>query len=442
MATRRETERPLPPGRMGWPLLGETLSFLEDGFGFIERRRGQYGPVFKTHLLGRRAVVLVGPEGSGQFIDGAVQRAGAMPPHIQELFGGTSLPLLDGAEHLARKTFILTGFTREALAAYLPVMERMTGEACERWASAGEFAWIEDMKRLSIEVICATVMGIQPGPATDDLRRQYDVVLKAFARLPIPLPGTAYTRAQAALDRILARFEKVLRERQAEPRDDGVSRILAATTAEGGRIGLDECKIELHHLILAGFIVFAELAALVLQLTRHPDVHRRLAAEVATLPPGELRLESLAALPYLAQVVMEVKRLCPIAPVFFGKARYSFEFKDYRVPAGWMVLWAHRSSHLTDDTYPDPERFDPERFAAGRAEHRRHEHAFVPHGAGPAHGHKCPGTDFATVLMDVFAVKLLRGYSWELAAGQDLDYDWKLIPPEPKDGLRARLRRR
>lgn len=44
--------------------------------------------------------------------------------------------------------------------------------------------------------------------------------------------------------------------------------------------------------------------------------------------------------------------------------------------------------------------------------------------------------------MQVFTIQLLRGYTWELSPGQDLDYDWSLIPPEPKDGLRARLRRR
>lgn len=104
-----------------------------------------------------------------------------------------------------------------------------------------------------------------------------------------------------------------------------------------------------------------------------------------------------------------------------------------------MVLWAHRSSHLTSDTYTDPERFDPERFSNARAEHLRHPHAFVPHGAGPAQGHRCPGMDFATCLMEVFAILLLRGYDWELPAGQDLDFDWSLIPPEPRDGLRARL---
>ena len=61
--------KPLPPGRNGLPFIGETLTYLKDGFKFIEQRFKQHGPIFRTSLLGRKSVILVGPEGSGAFID-------------------------------------------------------------------------------------------------------------------------------------------------------------------------------------------------------------------------------------------------------------------------------------------------------------------------------------------------------------------------------------
>src|SRR5579864_6315360 len=392
MAEPQETRRPaapLPPGGGGLPLLGETLPFLKDVFGFVASRTARHGPIWQTRILGRRTAVLAGPDASGRFIDSEVQRAGAMPPHVQELFGGSSLPLLDGDPHLSRKTFILQAFTRDALAGYLPRIERMVAAALERWSAQPEIAWIPELKRLSIEVICATVMGIPPGAETEALRADYQLVLRAFSHLPVPLPGTAYSRGRAALARILARFAAAIADHRREPRHDGLSRILAATDGAGRQIGVEECKVELHHLIIAGLIVFAELAAIVQQLTRHPDVRARLEAEVAGLPAGPesgggsgsgLTHEALAGAPYLLQVMMEVKRLCPILPVLFGKARQSFEFKGRTVPAGWMVLWGHRASLVTAEIYPDPERFDPERFAPARGEHLRHPYAFVPHG--------------------------------------------------------------
>ena len=112
---------PLPPGRFGLPYLGELPEFLKDGFGFVESRTLRYGPVFRTKILGRPTAVIAGPDASGKFIDQTlIQRAGAMPAHIQTLFGGRSLPVLDGDEHVERKAFVMSAFTHEALAGYLP----------------------------------------------------------------------------------------------------------------------------------------------------------------------------------------------------------------------------------------------------------------------------------------------------------------------------------
>ncbi|HTA18699.1 MAG TPA: cytochrome P450, partial [Polyangia bacterium] len=71
---------PLPPGRAGLPFLGETIAFLKDGFGFVEARTRQHGPIFRTKILGRDAAVIVGPDAAGQFIDESkVQRQDATP---------------------------------------------------------------------------------------------------------------------------------------------------------------------------------------------------------------------------------------------------------------------------------------------------------------------------------------------------------------------------
>lgn len=115
----------------------------------------------------------------------------------------------------------------------------------------------------------------------------------------------------------------------------------------------------------------------------------------------------------------------------------TFEFKGCTIPKGWMVIWAIRSTHLDQGVYREPDRFDPDRFSPGRAEQDKHEHAFSPHGPGADVGHKCPGADYASLFMEILTVQLLREFEWELPP-QDLEYDWRLTPPEPKDGLRLR----
>ena len=434
---------PLPPGETGLPLLGETLTLLKNGFAFVEAGARKHGPIFKTNVFFRPTAVITGPNASGLFIDASrVQRSGAMPAHIQTLFAGRSLPLLDGDEHRDRKRFVNAAFTRDALASYLPVMQRLVGGAIGRW-SIGEVRLFDEFRRLSIETIAATMLGLSSGPTLDAVLSDYGLVGGGFASLPIPLPGTAYTKAKQALERILAVFETCIREHQAAPKNDGLSRILAARTEDGRGISIEDAKRELHHIVVAGFIVWAWFVGAILELSKRPDLRDRLIAEIrANSPKGPLTLETLGKMHELQAISMEIRRLSPVVYVFFGKARETFEFEGYRVPKGWAVLWGHRSSHIRPEIYSDPEQFDPARFSPARAEHQRHEYAYVPNGAGPATGHKCAGYEFAPVFLQVFLIELYRNYDVALAKPQDLDLDWSRVPPEPKDGLRAAVKRR
>jgi cytochrome P450 len=434
------TQPPPPPGAEGLPLLGETLSFAKNPFRFIEERLARHGRIFRTNVLGRKAVVVAGPEAAGRFIDPSVViREGAMPPHVQELFGGRSLPLLDGEVHAARKKLVNQAFNRAAITAYLPIIQQTVERAFRAWPAAGEIRWLDELKRLSIEVICTTVMGMPPGTEMDQLRLDYGILTGGFATLPINVPGTRYRKALQARDRILQVLRRLVRERRAAPSDDGLSRMLAASAAPGAEISDDDAALELHHIVIAGYIVYAELGAIVQQLTAHPDVRARLTAEIAAAAPdGPLALETLMTMPYLLQVVNEVKRICPIVPAVFGKTRKPLELDGVSVPAGWMVMWAVTPSHGAQSAYTKPEAFDPDRFSPERAEEKRHEHAFAPQGAGPASGHRCPGLDFATYFMEIFAVVLLRGYDWQLPP-QSFELDGSKTPPEPKDALRARV---
>jgi cytochrome P450 len=305
------------------------------------------------------------------------------------------------------------------------------------WSTAGEIRWLDEMKRLSIEVICTNVFGMQPGDEMDRLRSDYDTLTRGFATLPINLPGTTYRKALQARDRIFEVLSAKVRERRARATDDGLSRILAAA---GTSMSDHDIVLELHHIVIAGFIVFAEFGGIVQQLTAHPDVRARLTEEIRSKSPsGPITLETLMTMPYLLQVVNEVKRLCPIIPAVFGKTKEGFEVDGIAVPAGWMVMWAVTPSHVAHGVYDDPQRFDPDRFSPERAEVKRHEHAFAPQGAGPAMGHRCPGLDYATYFMEVFAIVLLRGYSWTLPP-QNYALDYSKTPPVAKDALRATVK--
>jgi cytochrome P450 len=427
---------PRPPGSTGLPGIGETLEFVKDPFAFIQKRRARYGRVFRTSLLGRPMAILIGPEPLEAFYDPAnVVREGANPGNIQTLFGGTGvINALDGTAHAARKASVSAALSRGAIETYLPTMARFVDAAFARWTSAGEIAWNEELKRLTIETLGAVLASIESEADLAALVKRCEAIGAAFIALPIPLPGTAYTKGVRAKDESIAYYEELVRAHRAGTYDDGLARLLAARNADGATIGDTEAAGELNHLFLAGYIVFGQFAATIVHLTEHPEVRERLAAETAALPEVPATGD-LAANAYLMQVVDEVRRVTPIVPVVIGKAARAFVVDGFEIPAGWGVaaaVWHHDREAAT---YPEPARFDPERFGA-RAEHRSHAYAYAPQGAGPPESHRCPGFDLTTMFMALFAARLVRGYRWELAE-QDLTPNWGLVPPVPRDGLRA-----
>jgi cytochrome P450 len=435
------TTNPLPPGSSGLPLLGETLAFASNPFAFIHRRRERFGDVFRTSILGRPTVFFSGPRHVAIWLDPAkIQREGAMPANLLALFGGHPdiVPLLDGPAHAQRKRILLAAFSPEAVTSYMPGLQRRIEARLARWMAERPSPVTAALKTLAIESLAGAILGLEPGEELTRLLADNAILAKAFVALPIALPGTAYTKGLEARDRILALLEAIVRRHVDAPpaAADGLARILAAAREAGTPLDARTAACEMHHFLLAGMIVYAELAALLRTLHEHPEVRERLRAEVlAHAPSGAIGPAQLRAMPYLLQVVDEVKRTCPNVPMSFGRARTAIDVAGYTIPEGHLVMMAVHESNM-DPIFTAPETFDPERFSADRDEKKRAPDAFAPQGAGALTGHKCAGYDFATVMMQLFAVLAVRTARWDLPE-QDLSLRW-VVPPEHKSGLVVR----
>ena len=281
------------------------------------------------------------------------------------------------------------------------------------------------------------MVSLPEGPDLEALLAGFKAVTSGFASVPVALPGTPYARARKARDAIFAILRRVVAEHRASPQDDGLGRVLASKGADGAAIADEDAVRELHHVFIAGYIVFAELGALLERLDARPDLRAELEAEVrAGAPSGPITVRALASMPLLDRVVQETKRITPVVPIAFGRAKKTFELEGYRIPEGTMLYWAPWSHDQDPGTFPDPGAYDPERFSDERAEHLRHENAFAPQGMGKPLGHACPGIDYATLFMQVFAIVVLRDWTWSFP-DQDMTLDFGHLPPEHADGLRV-----
>jgi cytochrome P450 len=433
----------LPPGSTGLPGLGESLSFLKDPYAFVRDRARLHGPIFKTSLFGKKTAVIVGRDAAGRFIDPSlVERQGSQPAPIFRLFAGPSVPHLDGSVHEGRKRALLQAFTRDALTAYLPATQALVEAHVGRWASRPEVRLVDETKRLALEAVAQDIAGVT-GPAdVARLEAWYAEIAAAFTSLPLPIPGTKYARGLKALDAVLEFYREIVRAHRGKPTGDGLSRILAYEAPGGGKLGDEDAARELHHFMIAGRVVYAHLLTAVMELDKDVRMRDRLREELQRVAPdGALTVEKLHAMKYLTEVLLEVKRTSPVIPGMFGRAKADISLGGYLIPRGWTLMFGLRESLVDAGAFPHPDRFEPERFGDPRNEHKTHEHALVPHGPGkPETSHHCAGTDYASQLVRVFLLTLVRGYEVEIPE-QDLGYDWSRLTPDPKDGLRARFRK-
>lgn len=431
----------LPPGSNGLPLLGETLAFASNPFAFVGQRRARFGDVFRTNILGKPTVFIAGPKLAETWLDQTkIQREGAMPANLLALFGGSPdiVPLLDGEAHAQRKRCLLAAFSHEAVAGYLPGLQSRIETLLTKWVANGQGPVTAELKTLAIESLAGAIMGLAPGEELTRLLADNAILAKAFVALPINMPGSAYARGLQARDRILALLEAIVQRHIDAPSalPDGLSRILAAAKESGTPLSAKTAACEMHHFLLAGMIVYAELAATLRALHEHPPVRERLRTEMqANASSGPIGPAQLRAMPYLMQVVDEVKRTCPNVPMSFGRAKIDIDVGGYTIPKGTLVMMAVYESNI-DPIFTAPQTFDPERFSPERDEKKRAPDAFMPQGAGALTFHKCAGYDFATVMMQLFATLALRTAKWDLPA-QDLALKW-VIPPEHKSGLVVR----
>ncbi len=429
----------IPPGNYGIPVLGETLDFVLDP-DFITKRYKRYGCIFKTHLMGKPTVVMVGSEAAefvlSNHMDYFSWRQG-WPNNFKVLLG-ESLFLMDGEEHRIKRRLIMPALHGSALANYIGTMEKITRAYLKKWEEKEEFTWLQEFKQLTFDIASELLLGTKVGVESARLSQLFTTLTNGlFAVNPLPLPFTQFGKAIAARNQILEHLTKVVRERRENPTKDALSLLIQARDEEGNSLSEKELIAQAVLLLFAGHeTTTSMLTWLCLELARHPEVLQRAREEQLQLASkGDLNLEQLGQMPYLEQILLEVERLHPSVGGGFRGVVKEFEFNGFYVPAGLQLLYVIPETHKLPEIYSQPEYFDPDRFSPKRLEHKQRPFSLIGFGGGPR---ICVGIAFAKMEMKIIAAHLLRGYKWEILPNQSLD--WVRIPTNrPKDGLRVKF---
>ncbi|KAK9170582.1 hypothetical protein Syun_002722 [Stephania yunnanensis] len=168
---RRNSTRklPLPPGRLGWPIIGESLELqrlarLGKHREFVDERRARYNrDMFKTSILGEKTIIICGAAGN-KFIFTSEKNLVLTwwPPSLKKLFGNSffTAPYNEAIR------------TRKMIVAFLhqEVMDHLVERFDQTCKKCMECDWIGNNKVLAFSLIkkCAFYIACDMFASMDD----------------------------------------------------------------------------------------------------------------------------------------------------------------------------------------------------------------------------------------------------------------------------------
>jgi cytochrome P450 len=277
----------------------------------------------------------------------------------------SALLSIDGADHARIRGLVSRTFTPRAVEPYRPSMRALAEELVERFVGAGECEFMADFAdHYPIEVMCQ-LLGVPPEDHLRFARWGDDLTHVLSLELSVHLDevNEAVTGLNDYLDGLIA-------ERQAAPRQDLVSQLIAAGD-NGDRLNPLELRALLGGLLFAGYDTTRnQLALAMATFCEHPDQWRLVAD----------RPELVAA------AVEEVMRVAGVISATPRVAVEDVELDGWRIPAWTLVLLSLSAANHDPAAFDDPHGFD---ITADREQQ-------ITFGGGP---HFCLGANLARAEM-------------------------------------------
>ncbi|XP_038970822.1 ent-kaurenoic acid oxidase-like [Phoenix dactylifera] len=420
-----EKRKKLPPGDLGWPILGNMAAFLRafksnDPDSFINsyiRRFSRVG-IYKAYMFGTPTIMVTTPENCKQVLMDDEHFVPGWPKATCELVGKKSFLFIVHEEHkrLRRLTSApINGF--EALSTYIEFIEDTVVSTLEKWAGMGEIEFLTELRRLTFKIIMKIFLSSEGDSIMESLEKVYTDLNHGMRAMAINLPGFAYNRALKARKKLVAVLQGVLNERRAEraknphpATKDMMDRLMEAEDETGSRLSNEEIIDIMIMYLNAGHESSGHITmwATVL-LQDHPEIFQKAKAEQEEIrrnkPPMQkgLTLKEFRKMEYLSKVIDETLRVVNISFVAFRQATDDVYVNGYLIPKGWRVQTWYRSVHMDPQVYPDPKDFNPSRWDDLTPK----PGTFLPFGGG---SRLCPGNELAKLEISVFLHHFLLGY--------------------------------
>ncbi|PNY09572.1 cytochrome p450 90a1-like protein [Trifolium pratense] len=303
--------------------------------------------------------------------------------------------------------------------------------------------WIFVLFQITFELTVKQLMSFDPDEWTENLRKEYMLVINGFFTLPFPLFSATYRKAIKARTKVAEALTLVVRQRRKESdiSQEKKNDILGALLASGEQL-LDEQIVDfMLALLIAGYETTSTIMTLAIKfLTETPlalaqlkhiaesrsssgtwityedgprwmgrEEHEQIRAR--SEPEAPLEWTDYKSMAFTQCIVNETLRVANIIGAVFRRATTDIDIKGYTIPKGWKVIASFRAVHLNAEHFKEARTFNPWRWQNNNNSEAVPSpvNVFTPFGGGPR---LCPGYELARVVLSVFLHRMVTRFSW------------------------------
>ncbi|KAH7514370.1 hypothetical protein FEM48_Zijuj11G0082400 [Ziziphus jujuba var. spinosa] len=411
----REIKSHLPPGDLGWPIIGNLLAFLkafnsQDPESFINGLISRYGKtgIYRAFLFGKPTIIVCAPETSRKVLQNMEELKHGYPKATYILTGRKALHSVTKEEHRRMRrltTAPLSG--HEALLSYIEYIEEIGVKTLEEVSSMKEpVELLTETRKMGFKVITHVFMGEDSASIVATVNTLYtDLIGGMNYSLPINLPGFPFHKAlkvkfsslfvthgedPLARKKLVKIFQSILDEKRAcksyqlpNAKKDLIGLLLEAEDEDGGTLEDEEIIDLLLSYLLAGHESSAHgILWTVIYLLENPHILQK------------------------AKVIDETLRRTTISMANFRESIVDVKLNGYIIPKGWKVMVMNRGVHLDPELHIKPKEFIPGRWDNEKPK----AGSFLPFGAG---ARSCPGQELAKLEIIIFLHYFLLYYKIE-----------------------------
>jgi len=369
---------------------------------------------------------------------------------------GNGLVTSEGEYHDLQRHLIQPTFYPKRIKSYSDMMIKQANDMCNSWHDGAILDIHKEMTKLTLAIICKTVLGYDIDPEHDEVGDALLTCMKYFNRLLMPfgeliekiplLPiNKGFQKAKKDLDSIVYSIIKEHRKKldkgdDTESHDDLLLTLLQAQDEEAGigRMTDEQLRDEVMTIFLAGHETTANaLTWTYYLLSENPLIETRLQEELYSIFGNSrtpIMVDDVPKLQYTEKLLTESMRLFPPAWALGRQAIDDYKVGGYSVPKGSIILMSQYVMHRDPRYFPEPDRFNPDRWTE-EFKKQLPRFSYFPFGGGIR---GCIGEPFAWLEGILLIATICR--QWRLKHVPSHKVELKpLITLRPKYGMHMKI---